>query len=156
MRRGDRGGRRRGRSGPRARADGSAAGDTMRAMARGIRYERLATERANRASAHRDSLDARRIAALMNREDARAVRAVGRVARDIASAVDLIVRGLRTGGRLIFVGAGTSGRLRVPAAAEGAPTLSTAALRAAVCMAVGPATGSRSGAGGCTGARAAG
>src|SRR5207245_39815 len=84
----------------------------MRAMARGLRYERLATERANRASARLDRLDARRIAALMNREDARAVRAVGRVAREIASAVDLIVAALGAGGRLIFVGGGTRGRLR--------------------------------------------
>src|SRR5437667_4705509 len=97
----------------------------MRAMARGLRYERLATERANRASARLDRLDARRIAALMNREDARAVRAVGRVAREIASAVDLIVAALGAGGRLIFVGAGTSGRLGVLEAAECPPTFGT-------------------------------
>src|SRR5207247_10731279 len=94
----------------------------MRAMARGLRYERLVTERANRASAHLDRLDARGIAALMNREDARAVRAVARVARDIAGAVNLIVAALRSGGRLIFVGAGTSGRLGEPASATGPTT----------------------------------
>jgi N-acetylmuramic acid 6-phosphate etherase len=97
----------------------------MRAMARGLRYERLVTERANRASAHLDRLDARGIAALMNREDARAVRAVARVARDIAGAVDLIVAALRAGGRLIFAGAGTSGRLGVLEAAECPPTFGT-------------------------------
>jgi len=94
-------------------------------MARGLRYERLVTERANRASAHLDRLDARGIAALMNREDARAVRAVARVARDIAGAVNLIVAALRSGGRLIFVGAGTSGRLGVLEAAECPPTFGT-------------------------------
>jgi N-acetylmuramic acid 6-phosphate etherase len=97
----------------------------MRAMARRLRYERLATERANRASARLDRLDARRIAALMNREDARAVRAVGRVAREVASAVDLIVAALGAGGRLVFVGAGTSGRLGVLEAAECPPTFGT-------------------------------
>src|SRR5881396_1801163 len=97
----------------------------MRAMARGLRYERLVTERANRASAHLDRLDARGIAALMNREDARAVRAVARVARDIAGAVNLIVAALRSDGRLIFVGAGTSGRLGVLEAAECPPTFGT-------------------------------
>jgi N-acetylmuramic acid 6-phosphate etherase len=97
----------------------------MRAMARGLRYERLVTERANRASARLDRLDARGIAALMNREDARAVRAVGRVAGDIAAAVDLIVRALGARGRLIFVGAGTSGRLGVLEAAECPPTFGT-------------------------------
>ena len=97
----------------------------MRAMARGLRYERLVTERTNRASARLDRLDARGIAALMNREDARAVRAVARVTRDIATAVDLIVAALRSGGRLIFVGAGTSGRLGVLEAAECPPTFGT-------------------------------
>lgn len=97
----------------------------MRAMARGVHYERLVTERANRATARLDQLDARRIAGLMNREDARAVRAVGRVTRDIAAAVDIIVRGVRAGGRLIFVGAGTSGRLGVLEAAECPPTFGT-------------------------------
>ena len=97
----------------------------MRAMARGLRYERLVTERANRASAHLDRLDALGIAALMNREDVRVVRAVARVARDIAGAVNLIVAALRSGGRLIFVGAGTSGRLGVLEAAECPPTFGT-------------------------------
>src|SRR5262245_40120577 len=116
----------------------------MRAMARGVRYERLVTERANRATAHLDRLDARRIAALMNREDARAVRAVGRVARDIASAVDLIVRSLKTGGRLIFVGAGTSGRLGVLEAAECPPTFGTPPTRVQAIMAGGRASVFRS------------
>ena len=116
----------------------------MRAMARGLRYERLVTERANRATAHLDRLDARRIAALMNREDARAVRAVGRVARDIASAVDLIVRGFGAGGRLIFVGAGTSGRLGVLEAAECPPTFGTPPTRVQAIMAGGRASVFRS------------
>jgi len=116
----------------------------MRAMARGLRYERLATERANRASARLDRLDARRIAALMNREDARAVRAVGRVAREIASAVDLIVAALGAGGRLIFVGAGTSGRLGVLEAAECPPTFGTPPSRVQAIMAGGRASVFRS------------
>jgi N-acetylmuramic acid 6-phosphate etherase len=94
-------------------------------MPRAIRYERLPTERANRASASLDRLSPRAIAALMNREDARAVRAVGRQARAIAAAVEVIVAALRAGGRLIFVGAGTSGRLGVLEAAECPPTFGT-------------------------------
>ena len=94
-------------------------------MARAIRYERLATERSNRASAGLDRLSARAIATLMNREDARAVRAVGRQAWAIAAAVDLIVVALAARGRLIFVGAGTSGRLGVLEAAECPPTFGT-------------------------------
>jgi N-acetylmuramic acid 6-phosphate etherase len=94
-------------------------------MARAVRYERLATERANRASAGLDRLSARGIATLMNREDARAVRAVGRQTRAIAAAVELIVAALAARGRLVFVGAGTSGRLGVLEAAECPPTFGT-------------------------------
>ena len=90
-----------------------------------IRYSRLATERANPASVDLDRLSAQAIARLMNREDARAVRAVGRVAPRIAAAVDLVAAALSRGGRLFFVGAGTSGRLGVLEAAECPPTFGT-------------------------------
>src|SRR5215467_13027193 len=94
-------------------------------MASRIRYARLATERANPRSRALDLLRPREIAALMNREDRRAVLAVGRVRADIAAAVALIVAALRRGGRLFFVGAGTSGRLGVLEAAECPPTFGT-------------------------------
>jgi len=90
-----------------------------------IRYERLRTEAANRASRALDRLSPLEIARLMNREDRRAVAAVGRVTRSIARAVDLIVDAFGAGGRLIFVGAGTSGRLGVLEAAECPPTFNT-------------------------------
>src|SRR5262249_4655302 len=63
---------------------------------------------------------------------------------DSASAVELIVRGLRTGGRLIFVGAGTSGRLGVLEAAECPPTFGTAPTRVQAIMAGGRASVFRS------------
>ena len=94
-------------------------------MASRIRYARLATERANPRSRALDLLSPRAIAALMNREDRRAVLAVHRVRAAIASAVRLIVAALRGGGRLFFVGAGTSGRLGVIEAAECPPTFGT-------------------------------
>jgi len=90
-----------------------------------IRYERLATEQANRASRALDRLTPLRIALLMNREDRRAVLAVARVRRQIAAAVETIVAALRRRGRLFFVGAGTSGRLGVLEAAECPPTFGT-------------------------------
>src|SRR5437660_7744200 len=94
-------------------------------MARTPRFDRLATERRDRASAALDRMDPVAIASLMNREDARAVRAVGRVRHAIARAVDAIVAALAGGGRLFFVGAGTSGRLGVLEAAECPPTFGT-------------------------------
>jgi N-acetylmuramic acid 6-phosphate etherase len=97
----------------------------MPGVTRRTRYARLATERANPASLDLDRLSAREIARLMNEEDIRAVRAVGRVASKIAATVDLIVASLARGGRLFFVGAGTSGRLGVLEAAECPPTFGT-------------------------------
>jgi N-acetylmuramic acid 6-phosphate etherase len=94
-------------------------------MARSPRFERLVTERPNRASRDLDRLSPLQIARLMNREDARAVAAVGREAPRIAAAVTLITRALGNGGRLFFVGAGTSGRLGVLEAAECPPTFGT-------------------------------
>jgi N-acetylmuramic acid 6-phosphate etherase len=90
-----------------------------------IRYARLATERTNSKSRALDRMTPGAIAALMNREDRRAVAAVGRVRREIASAVKLVVAALARGGRLFFVGAGTSGRLGVIEAAECPPTFGT-------------------------------
>jgi N-acetylmuramic acid 6-phosphate etherase len=90
-----------------------------------IRYARLATERTNPRSHDLDRMTPRAIAALMNREDRRAVLAVGRVEAEIAAAVASIVGALRSGGRLFFVGAGTSGRLGVLEAAECPPTFGT-------------------------------
>jgi N-acetylmuramic acid 6-phosphate etherase len=90
-----------------------------------IRYARLATERVNPRSRALDLLRPRQIAALMNREDRRAVVAVARARSDIATAVRMIVAALQRGGRLIFVGAGTSGRLGVIEAAECPPTFGT-------------------------------
>jgi N-acetylmuramic acid 6-phosphate etherase len=97
----------------------------MPGVTRRTRYARLATERANPASLDLDRLSAREIARLMNEEDIRAVRAVGRVGSKIAVAVDLIVASLARGGRLFFVGAGTSGRLGVLEASECPPTFGT-------------------------------
>jgi N-acetylmuramic acid 6-phosphate etherase len=94
-------------------------------MARRLRYDRLVTERRNPASARLDRMTAAAIARLMNREDGRAVRAVGRVVPALARAVELVVTALRRGGRLFFVGAGTSGRLGVLEAAECPPTFGT-------------------------------
>jgi len=89
------------------------------------RYARLPTERANPRSRDLDRMTAAGIARLMNREDARAVRAVARALPRIARAVDTIVGRLRDRGRLFFVGAGTSGRLGVLEAAECPPTFGT-------------------------------
>ncbi|NUQ66542.1 MAG: N-acetylmuramic acid 6-phosphate etherase [Pirellulales bacterium] len=83
------------------------------------------TEARNPASEAIDRLSALEIVHLMNAEDARVADAVGREAPAIARAIEMIAQRLRTGGRLVYVGAGTSGRLGVLDAAECPPTFST-------------------------------
>jgi N-acetylmuramic acid 6-phosphate etherase len=90
-----------------------------------IRYDALATERADARSRRLDRLSAGGIARLMNRADRAAVAAVGRAAPALARAVELVADSLSHGGRLLFVGAGTSGRLGVLEAAECPPTFGT-------------------------------
>lgn len=83
---------------------------------------RLATERANPASAGIDSKSSLQIARIINREDAKIARAVKRALPQIARAIDWIRDALGHGGRLIYVGTGTSGRLAALDAAECPPT----------------------------------
>jgi len=65
------------------------------------------------------------IVRMMNREDGKVAAAVGRALPAIARAVDAIVKAIRSGGRLIYVGAGSSGRMAVLDAAECPPTFGT-------------------------------
>jgi len=63
---------------------------------------------------------------LINNEDATIAGAVSTVLPRIAEFVERVVQSFRSGGRLIYVGAGTSGRLGVLDAAECPPTFSVA------------------------------
>jgi N-acetylmuramic acid 6-phosphate etherase len=94
-------------------------------MAETVRYARLPTEQTHPRTRNLDQLTPEQIAARMSREDAAAVRAVGRAKRAIAQAIRLISSRLQDNGRLFFLGAGTSGRLGVIEAAECPPTFST-------------------------------
>jgi N-acetylmuramic acid 6-phosphate etherase len=98
----------------------------VRRTARGPeRWSALVTEQPNPRTRDLDRMTPRAIARLMNDEDRRAVRAVGRQAAAIAAAVDLIAAAFRARGHLVFIGAGTSGRLGVLEAAECPPTFGT-------------------------------
>src|SRR5258707_4406840 len=85
----------------------------------------VTTEARNPASERIDSLSPLEIVRLMNAEDARVAEAVGREAGPIARAVEIIADRLRSGGRLVYIGAGTSGRLGVLDASECPPTFNT-------------------------------
>ena len=85
----------------------------------------LTTEGRNPASEAIDTLSALEIVRLINAEDAKVAEAVAREAQPIAQAIEVIVSRLKTGGRLVYLGAGTSGRLGVLDAAECPPTFNT-------------------------------
>jgi len=87
--------------------------------------ERRRTEQRNAASRNLDRMSAMQIVRLMNREDRTVAAAVGRRLPAIARAVEAIVKAIRSGGRLIYAGAGTSGRIAVLDAAECPPTFGT-------------------------------
>ena len=87
--------------------------------------DHLTTEQRNPESEAIDSMSAREIIDLMSRQDAFVAEAVAKVAAEVASAVEAIVRAMRGGGRLFYIGAGTSGRLGVLDASECPPTFNT-------------------------------
>jgi N-acetylmuramic acid 6-phosphate etherase len=80
------------------------------------------TERRNPRSSTIDTATALEIVDLIGAEDATVPAAVAKAREEIARAIDLIEAAFRTGGRLLYVGAGTSGRLGVLDAAECPPT----------------------------------
>jgi N-acetylmuramic acid 6-phosphate etherase len=80
------------------------------------------TEQCNEATSAIDCMDAGEIVALINSEDKKIADAVQTQLPQIARAVELILRGMERGGRLLYFGAGTSGRLGVLDASECPPT----------------------------------
>lgn len=85
----------------------------------------LDTEIRNPRSMQLDRLTVSEAFDLINSEDATVAGAVAAECVSICRAIELIVAGLKAGGRLIYVGAGTSGRLGVLDATECPPTFHT-------------------------------
>ena len=61
----------------------------------------------------------------MHEEDQNAVSAVGKVLKPLESLISEVVKKMKNGGRLFYIGAGTSGRLGVLDASECPPTFGT-------------------------------
>jgi N-acetylmuramic acid 6-phosphate etherase len=80
------------------------------------------TEQENPRSSNLSSLSVAEIVRLMNEEDVLVAAAVAEVLPQVEKAVNEIVRKLRGGGRLFYIGTGTSGRLGVLDASECPPT----------------------------------
>ncbi len=82
------------------------------------------TEQRNSNTSDLDKLDAEAIIRTINEEDKTVVEAVSLAIDSIAELVEAILPRFKTGGRLIYVGAGTSGRLGIIDAVECVPTFS--------------------------------
>ena len=82
----------------------------------------LVTESRNKETMGLDQMTPLEIVTVMNREDGRAVEAIGEVLPQIAQAIAWCTDSLKQKGRIIYIGAGTSGRLGVLDAVECPPT----------------------------------
>jgi N-acetylmuramic acid 6-phosphate etherase len=85
-------------------------------------FARLATEQRNPRTMDLDTLEVPDLLARISAEDKTVPDAVATQLTYIAQAVDYIVLSFKSGGRLVYVGAGTSGRLGVLDASECPPT----------------------------------
>jgi len=86
---------------------------------------KLSTEQRNPNSMDIDARATREILEIINNEDKKVPLAVEKEIPYIEQAVDIIVKSLKNGGRLLYFGAGTSGRLGVVDASECPPTFGT-------------------------------
>ncbi len=90
-----------------------------------MKFDHLETEHRNPETQQLDMLSTQEIVATIHREDEKVATAVRQALPEISATVDIMVEALRTGGRILYIGAGTSGRLGVLDAAECPPTFNT-------------------------------
>jgi len=82
----------------------------------------LSTERRNKKTVNLDEIPTESLLYVMNEEDEKVSLAVREKIPVIAKAVEVIIEGMKQGGRLIYIGAGTSGRIGLLDAVECPPT----------------------------------
>jgi N-acetylmuramic acid 6-phosphate etherase len=85
----------------------------------------LITEAGSDPAAAYESRETEELVELINAEDAKVAGAVAAASSAIAAAVDAIAERLRSGGRLVYVGAGSSGRIAALDASECEATFAT-------------------------------
>ncbi|WP_421712532.1 N-acetylmuramic acid 6-phosphate etherase [Alteromonas abrolhosensis] len=106
------------------RTDTKAAGKkpTVNELAQSL--NKIVSEGRNPDTLDIDTLTTEGILTRINNEDAKVANAVALQIPQIAKAVDAATDSIKSGGRLIYVGAGTSGRLGILDAVECRPTFS--------------------------------
>lgn len=85
----------------------------------------MSTESRNPRTIGLDKLSAAEIVRLMNEEEMAVMRAMQSAEKAIATAIDKTAAAIRSGGKVVYVGAGTSGRIATMDAAEMPPTFGT-------------------------------
>jgi N-acetylmuramic acid 6-phosphate etherase len=97
------------------------------------------TEQRNPRTVDIDVASPLQLVDLLNAEDRTVAAVVHSVRQELARTIDLVATAFRSGGRLVYVGAGTSGRLGVLDAAECPPTFGTPPEMVSGIIAGGPA-----------------
>jgi len=87
-----------------------------------LKQEFMSTESRNPRSIGLDKMSAQQIVRLMNEEEQAVIRALQHAERRIAEVAERVAFSYKSGGRIVYVGAGTSGRTAAADAAEMPPT----------------------------------
>lgn len=90
-----------------------------------LRAHTRTTETIDPAYSNLDTFSPTEIATAMNEAESLVTLAIDKAIPAIGQAIDAIVTGMSSGGRLIYIGSGTSGRLGVLDASECPPTFSS-------------------------------
>lgn len=91
-----------------------------------LNLKAMTTETRNPNTMNLDTMSVMEILTVMNREDEKVPLAIRQVLPEIARCVSFTTEAIRSGGRIIYMGAGTSGRLGVLDAVECPPTFGVA------------------------------
>ena len=91
-----------------------------------LNMKAMTTESRNPNTMELDTMCPMEILEVMNREDEKVIAAIRKVLPEIARCVQWATESIRSGGRIIYMGAGTSGRLGVLDAVECPPTFGVA------------------------------
>ena len=102
------------------------SGATLADLLAKVKFDQISTEENNPRTRNLSSLPTAQAVEMFLREDEAILPALHQASPRITEAVDLCAASLKSGGRIIYVGAGTSGRLGVLDASECPPTFRSA------------------------------
>ncbi|MGE6513892.1 N-acetylmuramic acid 6-phosphate etherase [Lysinibacillus sphaericus] len=89
------------------------------------RLTKLTTEGCHPKTTNLDLMSITEIVQLMNEDDLKIPQAIAKVLPEVERTIEAVIKAIKNGGRLFYVGAGTSGRIGLLDAVECPPTFST-------------------------------